>query len=266
MATSLAHSEPLPVSLDDVRAAHARIAGAIIRTPTLLSRTLSELTGANVWLKFENLQFTAAYKERGALNKLLQLSDEARARGVIAASAGNHAQGLAYHGARLGIPVTIVMPRPTPTVKVQQTEGHGATVILTGERFDDAYAAALTVAEERGLTFVHPFDDPMIIAGQGTVALEMLEDAPRIDTLAVPIGGGGLISGCATVAKAAGRPIEVIGVQAELYPSMFNRINAAALPCEGDTLAEGIAVKVPGALTSRIIAERVDDIVLVSER
>jgi threonine dehydratase len=266
MATPLLKPDTLPVSLDDVRAARARIAGAIVRTPTLLSRTLSELTGANVYLKFENLQFTAAYKERGALNKLLQLSAEARARGVIAASAGNHAQGLAYHGARLGIPVTIVMPKPTPTVKVQQTEGHGATVILTGERFDDAYAAALTVAEERGLTFVHPFDDPAIIAGQGTVALEMLEDAPEIDTLAVPIGGGGLISGCATVAKAADRPIEVVGVQAELYPSMYNRINAAALPCEGDTLAEGIAVKVPGVLTSRIIAERVDDIVLVSER
>lgn len=243
-----------------------RIRDSIVRTPTLQSKTLSALTGAKVYLKFENLQFTAAYKERGALNKLLQLDADARARGVIAASAGNHAQGLAYHGARLGIPVTIVMPRSTPTVKVSQTEGHGATVILTGERFDDAYEHALVVAEERGLTFVHPFDDPAIIAGQGTVALEMLEDAPDIDALAVPIGGGGLISGCSVVAKARPRPIEMIGVQAELFPSMFNRIKDAHLPIGGDTLAEGIAVKEPGAITSGIIRELVDDIVLVSER
>jgi threonine dehydratase len=255
-----------PVSIADVRAAAARIAGAIIRTPTLHSRTLSELTGATVYLKFENLQFTAAYKERGALNKLLLMPEAARACGVIAASAGNHAQGLAYHGARLGIPVTIIMPKQTPTVKVQQTEGHGATVILHGERFDDAYAHALTVAEERGLTFVHPFDDADVIAGQGTVALEMLEDVPAIDTLAIPIGGGGLISGCATVARAQGHPIEVIGVQAELYPSMFNRITGADLPCEGDTLAEGIAVKEPGVITSAIVRQLVDEIVLVSER
>ncbi|WP_156678831.1 threonine ammonia-lyase [Sphingomonas profundi] len=258
------------VSIADVRAAHARIAGAIVRTPTLLSRTLSQLTGARVYLKFENLQFTAAYKERGALNKLLLMPEAARACGVIAASAGNHAQGLAYHGARLGIPVTIVMPKQTPTVKVSQTEGHGATVILHGERFDDAYAHALTVAEERGLTFVHPFDDADVIAGQGTVALEMLADVPEIDTLAIPIGGGGLISGCATVAKAQaeveGRTIEVVGVQAELYPSMFNRITGSILPCEGDTLAEGIAVKEPGVLTSAIIRRIVDEIVLVSER
>ncbi|SNS48198.1 threonine dehydratase [Sphingomonas laterariae] len=243
-----------------------RIGPSIVRTPTLLSKTLSALTGAKVYLKFENLQFTAAYKERGALNKLLQLDDAARSRGVIAASAGNHAQGLAYHGARLGIPVTIVMPKSTPTVKVSQTEGHGATVILSGERFDDAYAQALVVAEERGLTFVHPFDDPAIIAGQGTVALEMLADAPDIDTLAVPIGGGGLISGCAVVAKAQATPIEVVGVQAELFPSMYNRINGADLPIGGDTLAEGIAVKEPGSVTSAIIREIVDDMVLVSER
>ena len=259
-----------PVSIADVRAAAARIAGAIVRTPTLHSRTLSEMTGASVYLKFENLQFTAAYKERGALNKLLLMPEAARACGVIAASAGNHAQGLAYHGARLGIPVTIVMPKQTPTVKVSQTEGHGATVILHGERFDDAYAHALTVATERGLTFVHPFDDVDVIAGQGTVALEMLEDVPAIDTLAIPIGGGGLISGCATVARAhaeaGGRPIEVVGVQAELYPSMFNRMTGSHLPCEGDTLAEGIAVKEPGAITSSIIRELVDEILLVSER
>nr|WP_089219222.1 threonine ammonia-lyase [Sphingomonas laterariae] len=266
MATAAKTPAPLPVSIADVEAAHMRIGPSIVRTPTLLSKTLSALTGAKVYLKFENLQFTAAYKERGALNKLLQLDDAARSRGVIAASAGNHAQGLAYHGARLGIPVTIVMPKSTPTVKVSQTEGHGATVILSGERFDDAYAQALVVAEERGLTFVHPFDDPAIIAGQGTVALEMLADAPDIDTLAVPIGGGGLISGCAVVAKAQATPIEVVGVQAELFPSMYNRINGADLPIGGDTLAEGIAVKEPGSVTSAIIREIVDDMVLVSER
>jgi threonine dehydratase len=256
----------VPVTIDDVRAAHARIAGAIVRTPILKSRTLSDITGANVWLKFENLQFTAAYKERGALNKLLQLSDEQKARGVIAASAGNHAQGLAYHGARLGIPVTIVMPKPTPTVKVQQTEGHGARVILHGERFDDAYEAARELEAKEGLTFVHPFDDADVIAGQGTVALEMLEDAPEIDTLVVPIGGGGLISGSAVVARAAAKPMQVIGVQAELYPSMYAKMKGLMLPCDGDTLAEGIAVKQPGLVTSAIVRSLVDDIVLVGER
>jgi threonine dehydratase len=254
------------VSMEDIRAAAIRVQPSIVRTPTLLSRTLSELTGATVYLKFENLQFTAAYKERGALNKLLQLDQAARARGVVAASAGNHAQGLAYHGRRLGIPVTIVMPKPTPTVKVQQTESHGATVILHGESFDEAYDHARLVEAEQLLTFVHPFDDPHIIAGQGTVALEMLEEEPSIDCLVVPIGGGGLISGCSTVAKASASPIEVIGVQAELYPSMFNRITGANLPIGGDTLAEGIAVKQPGALTSEIVRDKVDDIVLVTER
>jgi threonine dehydratase len=185
---------------------------------------------------------------------------------VIAASAGNHAQGLAYHGARLGIPVTIVMPRPTPTVKVQQTEGHGAEVIQTGERFDDAQATAYEIAAQRGLTFVHPFDDPAIIAGQGTVAVEMLEDVPQIDTLAIPIGGGGLISGCATAAKAIRADIDVVGVQAELYPSMYAELNHVDLPCEGDTLAEGIAVKRPGNLTREIVRALIRDVVLVSER
>jgi len=256
----------VPVTIDDVRAAHQRIAPSIVRTPIMRSQTLSQLTGANVWLKFENLQFTAAYKERGALNKLLVLSDEAKARGVIAASAGNHAQGLAYHGARLGIPVTIVMPKPTPTVKVQQTEGHGARVILIGERFDDAQETALSMADAEGLTFIPPFDDVDVIAGQGTVTLEMLEDVPDLDTLIVPIGGGGLISGAAVVARAQSRPIEVVGVQAELYPSMYARMKGATLPCEGDTLAEGIAVKQPGAITSAIVEQLVDDIVLVSER
>ncbi|UYY58353.1 threonine ammonia-lyase [Sphingomonas sp. S2-65] len=257
---------PLPVSIDDVHAAQARISGSIVRTPTLISRTLSELTGATVYLKFENLQFTAAYKERGALNTLLQLDADARAKGVIAASAGNHAQGLAYHATRLGIPSTIVMPKNTPTVKVTQTEGHGATVILHGETFDAAYAHSRELEAECGYTFVHPFDDPRVIAGQGTAALEMLEDVPQIDTLVIPIGGGGLISGTGVVAKAADRQIDVIGVEAELYPSMYNRIHHTDMPCAGDTLAEGIAVKEPGKITSKMVEALVDDIVLVGER
>ncbi len=257
---------PLPVSVDDILAARARISGAIVRTPTLPSKTLSAMLGAKVYLKFENLQFTAAYKERGALNRLLLLDDVARAKGVIAASAGNHAQGLAYHGARLGLPVTIVMPRTTPTVKVMQTEGHGATVVLHGETFDDAYAHARALEEERGLTFVHPFDEPDIIAGQGTVALEMLEDAPDIDTLAIPIGGGGLFSGMGTAARAMKPDMRLIGIQAELYPSMYDHIKGVDLPCTGDTLAEGIAVKQPGLLTRRFVERLADDVVLVSER
>lgn len=256
----------LPVSIDDVRAAHARIRDAIVRTPTLISKTLSEMTGAKVYLKFENLQFTAAYKERGALDTLLQLSPEARAKGVIAASAGNHAQGLAYHANRLGIPATIVMPRTTPTVKVMQTEGHKANVVLEGETFDAAYAHARVLEAQCDFTFVHPFDDPRVIAGQGTAAVEMLEDVPGLDTLLIPIGGGGLISGTSIVARAADHPIEVIGVQAELFPSMYNRIRGTDLPCAGDTLAEGIAVKEPGGITARMVAELVDDIVLVGER
>ncbi|WP_294314856.1 threonine ammonia-lyase [uncultured Sphingomonas sp.] len=266
MATNPADTASLPVSIDDVYAAHARIRDAIVRTPTLISKTLSEMTGATVFLKFENLQFTAAYKERGALNTLLQLSPEARAKGVIAASAGNHAQGLAYHANRLGIPATIVMPRTTPTVKVTQTEGHKAKVVLEGDTFDAAYAHARVLEAECGFTFVHPFDDPRVIAGQGTVAVEMLEDVPSLDTLLIPIGGGGLISGNSVVARAADHPIEVIGVQAELFPSMYNRIRGTTLPCAGDTLAEGIAVKEPGGITSRMVAELVDDIVLVGER
>ncbi|VVT25080.1 L-threonine ammonia-lyase [Sphingomonas sp. EC-HK361] len=266
MATQTKTDTALPVSIDDIRAAHARIRDAVVRTPTLISRTLSELTGATVYLKFENLQFTAAYKERGALNTLLQLTPEARAKGVIAASAGNHAQGLAYHAKRLGIPATIVMPTNTPTVKVVQTEGHGATVVLEGSTFDAAYAHARVLEAERGYTFVHPFDDPRIIAGAGTTAIEMLEDVPDIDTIVTPIGGGGLISGMATVARAAGKRIEVIGVEAELFPSMYARIRGLKMPCEGDTLAEGIAVKEPGAITSAMVRELVDDIVLVSER
>ncbi len=256
----------MPVSIDDIRTAHDRIRDSIVRTPTLISRTLSQMTGATVYLKFENLQFTAAYKERGALNTLLQLSPEACAKGVIAASAGNHAQGLAYHANRLGIPATIVMPTNTPTVKVTQTEGHGAKVVLHGDTFDAAYAHARILEGECGFTFVHPFDDPRVIAGQGTAAIEMLEDVPAIDMFVTPIGGGGLISGMATVARAADHPIEVVGVEAELFPSMYNRINGTDMPCAGDTLAEGIAVKEPGGITAKMVAELVDDIVLVSER
>ena len=258
--------EHLPVTLDDVRAAHARISGAVVRTPTLQSQTLSAMTGAKIYLKFENLQFTAAYKERGALNRLLLMGDNARKNGVIAASAGNHAQGLAYHGKRLGVPVTIVMPKLTPTVKVMQTEAHGATVVLHGETFEAANAHARALEGERSLTFVHPFDEPDIIAGQGTVALEMLEDAPDIDTLVVPIGGGGLIAGMATAAKALRPELRVVGVEAELYPSMHNVITGADAPCAGDTLAEGIAVKHPGELSRRFVKALVDEIVLVSER
>lgn len=250
----------------DIRAAQERIKGAVIRTPMLVSRTLSEVIGAEVWLKFENLQFTAAYKERGALNKLLQLSPEERSRGVIAASAGNHAQAVAYHAKRLGIPATIVMPEPTPTVKVTQTAGHGAVVVLYGDMFDDAYARARELALEKGYVFIHPFDDPQIIAGAGTVVLEMLEDAPDLDTIVVPIGGGGLMSGTAIAARAIRPEIELIGVEAELYPSMKCAIEGCHMPLGGDTLAEGIAVKQPGELTSRILKDHKVGVALVSER
>ncbi len=253
-------------TIEEIRAAATRIAGAVIRTPTLKSRILSERSGCEVWLKFENLQFTAAYKERGALNKLLQLTPEERSRGVIAASAGNHAQAVAYHGRRLGIPVTIVMPASTPTIKVTQTEGHGARVILTGERYDDAYAHASQLRITEGLVFVHPFDDRDVIAGAGTIALEMLEDTPTLETLCVPIGGGGLMSGIGIAARSLNPDVELIGVQAELYPSMKCRVEGCDLPIGGDTLAEGIAVKQPGELTSKILAELIDDILLVSER
>ncbi|HWU92387.1 MAG TPA: threonine ammonia-lyase [Sphingomicrobium sp.] len=255
-----------PPTIDDIRAAAQRIEGAVIRTPMLVSRTLSEIIGAEVWLKFENLQFTAAYKERGALNKLLQLSPEERARGVIAASAGNHAQAVAYHAKRLGIPATIVMPLATPTIKVTQTEGHGARVVLHGALFDDAFAKARELEQECGYVFVHPFDDPQIIAGAGTVGLEMLQDAPDLDMIVVPIGGGGLMSGISTAARALKPDIELIGVEAELYPGMKCAIDGAHRPVGGDTLAEGIAVKQPGVLTSQILKALADDIVLVAER
>ena len=255
-----------PPTIDDIRVAAERVKGAVVRTPMLVSRTLSEITGAEIWLKFENLQFTAAYKERGALNKLLQLSAEERARGVIAASAGNHAQAVAYHAKRLGIPATIVMPESTPTVKVTQTAGHGAKVVLHGNIVDDAFAKARELALEKGYVFIHAFDDPQIIAGAGTVGVEMLEDAPDLDAIVVPIGGGGLMSGVSIAARAIKPDIELIGVEAELYPSMKCAIQNCQMPLGGDTLAEGIAVKHPGELTSRILAELANDVVLVSER
>jgi len=255
-----------PPTIEDIRAAAERVRGSVIRTPMLISRTLSEIIGAEVWLKFENLQFTAAYKERGALNKLIQLTDEERARGVIAASAGNHAQAVAYHAKRLGIPATIVMPAPTPSVKVIQTKGHGAKVVLHGDMFDDAHARAKELALEEGYVFVHPFDDDKVIAGAGTVGLELLEDAPDLDTIVVPIGGGGLMSGIAIATRALKPDVELIGVEAELYPSMKCAIEGCHLPLGGDTLAEGIAVKQPGELTSRILRELANEVVLVSER
>jgi threonine dehydratase len=254
------------LTIEDVRAAAERIDGAVVRTPMMHSITLSQIAGCEIWLKFENLQFTAAYKERGALNALLHLSDEQKKRGVIAASAGNHSQGLSYHGTRLGVPVTIVMPRTTPTVKVMQTESVGGHVVLEGETFDDAYAHARQLEQERGLTFIHPFDDPLVAAGQGTVALEMLDVNADLDCMVVPIGGGGLMSGMATVAKTLDPEIEMIGVQAELFPSMYAKVKGEERECGGDTLAEGIAVKAPGEFTSRIIANLVDDIMLVDER
>lgn len=253
------------LTLADVRAAAERIKGKVVHTPTLHSRTLSQLAGCEIWLKFENLQFTAAYKERGALNALLLLTDEQRARGVIAASAGNHAQGLSYHGTRLGVPVTIVMPRTTPTVKVMQTEAVGGTVVLEGETFDEAYAHARRLEQELGLAFVHPFDEPAVAAGQGTVALEMLADAPELDMLVIPVGGGGLATGMGTAARALKPGIGLVGVEAALFPSMYNLLKGTALPLGGDTLAEGIAVKEPGQFTSRVLAGLLDDFLLVSE-
>ncbi|WP_232493497.1 threonine ammonia-lyase [Novosphingobium kaempferiae] len=254
-----------PLTAADVRAAAERISGKVVRTPTEYSATLSAITGCDIWLKFENLQFTAAYKERGALNALLQLPEERKARGVIAASAGNHAQGLSYHGTRLGVPVTIVMPKTTPTVKVMQTESVGGKVVLEGESFDEAYAHARKLEGELGLTFVHPFDDPHVAAGQGTVALEMLEDAPELDTLVLPVGGGGLSSGMGTIARDINPDIRLIGVEAQLYPSMYNLLKGTNLPIGGDTLAEGIAVIAPGLMTSKVLRPLLDEFLLVSE-
>ncbi len=253
------------ITIDDVHAAASAIAGAVERTPTRLSRTLSEIAGCEVWLKFENLQFTASFKDRGALNKLKSLTAAERKRGVIAMSAGNHAQGVAYHAGRLGVPATIVMPLFTPFSKVKHTKGFGARVVLDGATLSDSFARAQRIAAEENLVFLHPYDDPKVIAGQGTAALEMLADAPALDALVVPIGGGGLISGISVAAKALKPAIDIYGVQTRVYPSMYNAVKGADLPCSGQTMAEGIAVKQPGALTTPIIRALVKDILLVGE-
>ena len=255
----------LPVTLRDIETAAGVLADFVKRTNFDHSRTISDITGASVWLKFENLQFTATFKERGALNRLSALSADERRRGVIAASAGNHAQGVAYHAARLSIPATIFVPVGTPTVKIENTRRHGANVIEGGATLEDAAALAVDYGRREGLTFIHPYDDPLIIAGQGTIALEMLASVPDLDVLIVPIGGGGLISGMAVAAKTLKPDIEIIGVQAALCPSMYNLIKRQSLPMRGDTLAEGIAVKAPGRITSEIVRALVDDIVLVTE-
>ncbi len=255
------------LTFDAILAAQERLKGHIERTPCRPSRTLSEITGAEVWVKFENLQFTAAYKERGALNKLLQLTAAEKKRGVIAASAGNHSQGLAYHAARLGIPVTIVMPRGTPFVKVQQTRNHGAEVVIDGEGYDEASAFARKLCDERDLVFVHPFNDVDVMAGQGTVALEMLEDAPDLEVLPIPIGGGGLIAGMASAAKHVKPDIHIVGLEPAMYPSFTARMRGvnAGVASGGATIAEGIAVKQVGDLTYAIARPLIDDVLLVEE-
>jgi threonine dehydratase len=251
--------------LHDIEQARDRIRDAVINTPFNLSRTLSEIHGSRIYLKFENMQFTASFKERGALNKLLQLTDEEKNRGVIAMSAGNHAKAVAYHGQRLGIPVTIVMPRNTPTVKVEDTQNFAAEVVLTGLSLDEAASEAHRIAEQRKLVFVHPFDDDAVIAGQGTVALEMLEKQQDLDCIVVPIGGGGLISGIAVAAKAINPDIRIIGVEAAGYPSVANRLRGAGEIRGGSTIAEGIAVKHPGERTMAIIEKLVDDVIIVDD-
>jgi threonine dehydratase len=263
----------LPVTLADIRAAAAAIDGAVVRTPIRHSRTLSDIAGCEIWLKFENRQFTASFKERGALNFLLALDEGARRRGVAAMSAGNHAQGVAYHAGRLGIPAVIVMPLSTPFIKVKHTRDFGAEVILQGQDLAEANQVARALAVERGLTFIHPYDDAWVIAGQGTVGLEMLEDAPQLDTLIVPVGGGGLISGVAIAAKGLKPDIRIFGAQTELYPEMAEALGgpphtaspSAQTVAPPQTIAEGIAVKQPGALTIAIAKALVTDILLVRE-
>jgi threonine dehydratase len=255
----------LPISMDDVRAAQERISDQLYATPCLHSRTLSQLTGAQLYIKFENLQFTASFKERGALNRLLQLTASERERGVCTMSAGNHGQAVAYHAHRLGIPSTIVMPRHTPFVKVEHTRSHGAEVVLYGDTLSEAFEHAQGIMQARQLTFVHPYDDPAVMAGQGTLAIEMLAIVPQLDVLVVPIGGGGLISGIAVAAHALKPDIELIGVQTESYPSMPSALRGEDAVCQGNTIAEGIAVKSAGRLTREVVRALVRDIVLVSE-
>jgi threonine dehydratase len=255
----------MSVTVADVEAARQTIAGEVVRTPMLPAPKLSALTGAEVYVKYENLQVTNSFKDRGAFNKLASLSPTARARGVIAMSAGNHAQAVAYHAARLAIPATIVMPLTTPFVKVEATQAHGAEVVLEGESVAEAQIRAETIARERGLTLVHPYDDALVIAGQGTIALEMLEDAPGLDALVIPIGGGGLIAGNAIAARARKPAIEIVGAEAALYPSFWNALHGENRPLGGATLAEGIAVKNVGVLALPIVRELVSEIVLVDE-
>ena len=253
------------LALSDIRQAANRLQGQVLDTPCVESRTLSQITGAQVFLKFENLQFTASFKERGACNKLAQLDPEERARGVIAMSAGNHAQGVAYHAQRLGLRAVIVMPRFTPGVKVERTRSFGAEVVLHGDTLEEARSHALALAERQKLVFVHPYDDEAIVAGQGTVGLEMLHAVPELDTLVVAIGGGGLIAGIATAAKALKPGIQVIGVQTLRFPNMYNAVKHTTLPQGGSTIAEGIAVGAPGRIPQQLIERYVDDIVLVDE-
>jgi threonine dehydratase len=255
----------LPVTLADVQSAASRIAGAVVRTPCLRSETLSRLFKADVWIKFENLQFTASFKERGALNTLLQLSDAERKRGVIAMSAGNHAQGVAYHAGRLGIPATIVMPSFTPNNKVLHTRNHGATVVLHGDTLSEAAAEAHRRAEAQNLVFVHPYDDARIIAGQGTIALEMLQDTPELDTLVVPVGGGGMIAGCAVAAHGLKPGLQVIGVESVGYSAMRQLLAGETVTVGGDTLAEGIAVRDIGALPFSIAKALLHRVLSVDE-
>ena len=253
------------VDLAAVEAAAARIEGQVLRTPCRRSHTLSEILDTAIWLKFENQQYTASFKERGALNRLLDLTAAERAAGVIAMSAGNHAQGVAYHARRLATPATIVMPRGTPFSKIESTRQLGARLILEGDGVDEAAVFATALAAEQGLTFIHPFDDPRVIAGQGTIALEMLDAAPEIDTLVVPIGGGGLIAGIATAAKALRPEIAVFGVEAALFPSALRRLRGLPPQGGGATIAEGIAVKEPGRITMAVIERLVEDVLLVDE-
>ena len=253
------------ITLAEIEAARKALVGQVLRTPMLPAPRLSELTGARVHVKYENLQVTNSFKDRGAFVKLSSLSAAERQRGVIAMSAGNHAQAVAYHARRLGIQAIIVMPETTPFVKVEATRAHGADVVLEGDGVSEAQARAEAIAGERGLIFVHPYDDERIIAGQGTIALEMLEEVPDLDVLVVPIGGGGLIAGNAIAARAARPGIEIIGVECALYPSMRNALKRENRPMGGPTLAEGIAVKNVGILTLPVVRELVSDIVLVDE-
>lgn len=255
----------MTVTIDDIRAAQARISGAVERTPCVHSRVLSEIAGAEIWIKFENLQFTASFKERGVVNRLSALTEEEKARGVIANSAGNHAMALAYHAQRIGAPATIVMPETAPIVKVETTRRFGAKVVLHGETFAEAAERAEQIQKEQNLVYVHPYNDDMIIAGQGTIALEMLETAPDLQDLIIPIGGGGLISGNAIAAKSVNRDIRIFGAEAELYPSMHALLNGYEASCGGNTLAEGIAVKNPAERCLAYVRELVEEVFLVSE-